>query len=57
MAWTGILTLRVCALWQQRKHLVRAIQVLWVCVICANVVTEYLAYREEGGEQYASDRA
>jgi len=47
-SWTGILTLRVCALWQQRKHLVRAIQVLWVCLMCVIVVTQYLAYREEG---------
>jgi len=47
-AWTGILTLRVCALWQQRKHLVRFIQVLWVCLMGVNILTQYLAFQEEG---------
>jgi hypothetical protein len=50
MGWTGILTMRVCCLWEQRRRLVWAIQTAWVVMMCAYIVTEYFAYKEGGGK-------
>lgn len=42
VAGSGVMTIRVCALWRQTKWLVRTVWALWTCLIVITVVNLYM---------------
>lgn len=49
-AWTGMMTIRVCALWRQKKWLVTTIWALWPCTLAAVITLGCLSHIEVSRE-------
>ncbi|KIM32728.1 hypothetical protein M408DRAFT_326474 [Serendipita vermifera MAFF 305830] len=46
ISWTGVMTIRTCALWRQKKWLVRLIWAIWPCVLGAIITVGCLSRLE-----------